>query len=127
VPVAAPWQPVAEGVTAPVDPAATHLRLRVRSGGCVEVGGRLTGQRPLDRVVVDETADAVTITTWRGPSPEPHAGGSCAGVGLQVRADAALSAPLGRRRLIDGYCEAAGEAIRDLPCDPRRTMVFPVT
>ena len=86
------WHPVA-----PIDAAATVLPIRVEGGACVE----RSKTRIITEVVsidVVETADTVEIIAW---TREKGFTGMCAGIGIDIDAEAELVSPLGVRVLLD--------------------------
>lgn len=92
--VASRWSPA---VT--VDPEATIIPILVEGGGCVEDDRTVITTEIVEIRVQDEAA--VVITVWTREVNMPLMG-ACAGVGIEVEADAVLTAPLGDRMLLDG-------------------------
>ena len=78
----------------PPDPNATTIPILVEGGACVEPDG----DRIITEIVVQDE-DAVVITVWTRNIDMPA---MCAGVGIDLEAEAALDLPLGDRALLDG-------------------------
>jgi hypothetical protein len=90
--VARRWVPAS-----PPEPDATSIPILVEGGGCSEDGGIVTSTEIVELHVQDE--DAVVITVW---TRETNRLRGCAGVDIQITAEAVLSGPLGNRQLLDG-------------------------
>jgi len=80
------------------DPAATILALEIEGGACAGPGGNEIITE-IVRVDVTETESTVDIVVWVRETPFV---GTCAGVGMLLPVEAALTTPLGDRTLWDG-------------------------
>jgi hypothetical protein len=89
--VASRWYPVS-----PVDPSSMSIPIRVEGGACVEDGRDRVITEVVEIEVQDE--DAVLITAW---TREVNMPAMCAGVGIDIDAEAVLDLPLGDRVLLD--------------------------
>ena len=85
-------------LTGSVDPAATILALEIEGGACAGPGGNEIITE-IVRVDVTETESTVDIVVWVRETPFV---GTCAGVGMLLPVEAALTTPLGDRTLWDG-------------------------
>ena len=81
----------------PADPGATTIPILVEGGACEEQDGTRITTEIVEVVVQDE--DAVVITAW---TREVNLPAMCAGVGIDLEAEAVLDRPLGDRELLDG-------------------------
>lgn len=81
----------------PPDPRATTIPILVEGGACVEPDGNRIITEVVEIVVQDE--DAVVITAWTRNIDMPA---MCAGVGIDLEAEAVLELPLGDRTLLNG-------------------------
>ncbi|MEN8040774.1 MAG: hypothetical protein ABFR95_04655 [Actinomycetota bacterium] len=103
-------------VAGPIEPSATTIPLKVQGGACsAEDGYHVTTE--VVEVDVTETANSVLITVWKRGIPPPWADEDgnymCAGVGIEIDAEAALSAPIGDREILDaGQLPPASVEIR---------------
>lgn len=86
------------------DPDMTTIPILVQGGACVEADGTRIATEIIE-IEVQERADSVLITAWTRNIPPPSADGdhdyTCAGVGIELGAEAVLSQPLGDRILLD--------------------------
>ena len=90
--VAGRWHPVG-----PIDATATVIPISVEGDACVD--GRETDIiTEIVEMEVSETADTVEIIAW---TREEGFRGMCAGIGVELPAEAVLDSPLGTRRLLD--------------------------
>jgi hypothetical protein len=80
-----------------VDPMATLLPITVEGGACVEQDGTNIITEVVE-IEVAETSDTVEIIAW---TREKGFQGMCAGIGIDLPAEATLDAPLGTRTLLD--------------------------
>ena len=85
---------------------STVLRINAQSYAC-NLGKRGEGQvkETFDRVEVYETADAVTIETWLGPSEGDGFWPGCKGTGTGFSVRVVLGSPLGNRQFVDPACD----------------------
>jgi hypothetical protein len=90
--VAGRWHPVGS-----VDPMATMLAITVEGGACVEQDGTNIITEVVE-IEVTETPDTVEIIAW---TREKGFTGMCAGIDIELPAEATLDTPLGTRILLD--------------------------
>lgn len=90
--VASRWYPVA-----PIDATATVLPIRVEGGACIEESETriVTEVVSIDVVETDENVEIIAWTREKGFT------GMCAGVGIDIDAQAELESPLDTRVLLD--------------------------
>jgi len=86
------WYPVT-----PIDATAATVPIRVEGGACVE-GSETRIITDVVSVDVVETEDTVEIVAW---TREKGFAGMCAGIGIDIDAEAELASPLGHRVLLD--------------------------
>ena len=91
-------------VAGPIDGGMTTIPILVLGGACVEADGNHIVTQIIE-IEVQEQADAILITAWTRSIPPPSADESgnylCAGVGIELEAEAVLSEKLGDRVLLD--------------------------
>ena len=88
----------------PTDPDMTTIPILVQGGACAEADATRIATEIIE-IEVQERADSVLITAWTRNIQPPSADGdhdyTCAGVGVELDAEAVLSQPLGDRTLLD--------------------------
>jgi hypothetical protein len=121
------WLLEGGSLDAPVLPeTTTEFDVLYEWGACV-FGDESVPVSELARVDVDESADHVKVTVWQRPSDDPRLppdNQDCLRVAVGIPAHVKLAAPMGTRRLVDGFCSVeasmavdVGSPLKDDVCD----------